>query len=183
MSKTFYGIFHLHEKNGRTLILLRAIASFHIVSKLLSTNYYSKVFNRRYKTLSTNFTGQSPSWKTNRSSTSQGIPCILWNPKDYDRIYKRPPPVPILSQISPVNVIQFHFLKIRFNIIVLFAPASSKWSVSLRFPHKNPVRTPTVSSTFHFPHLSQRNVEARLRNHCYRGKEISIIFFRACARM
>jgi hypothetical protein len=34
---------------------------------------------------------QSPSWESNRFSASQGIPCIIWKPKVYYRIYKRPP--------------------------------------------------------------------------------------------
>ena len=43
---------------------------------------------------------QSP-WEANRFSASQEIPRILRNPKIYDRVYKCPPPVPVLSQITP----------------------------------------------------------------------------------
>jgi hypothetical protein len=52
--------------------------------------------------LQTNSIEQSPFWETNRSSASQEVPHILWNPKVHSRIHKLPPPAPILSQrISP----------------------------------------------------------------------------------
>ena len=71
---------------------------FHYVSATDVTIFRDE--NKNYL-LITYFVEQSPSWETTRFSVSQEIPRILWNSKVRYRVYKSPPPVPILSQINP----------------------------------------------------------------------------------
>ena len=94
---------------------------------------------------------QSPSLEANWFAASQEIPHILWNPKVHYRTYKRPPPVPILGQPSPVHMPTSHLLEIHPNIIHPSPPRSPQWSLSLRFPHQDPIRPPLLTHTHHMP--------------------------------
>jgi hypothetical protein len=97
---------------------------------------------------------QSPPWEANRFSASQEIHRILRNLKVHYRIHTCPPPVPILSQLSPVYTPTSHFLKTHLNIILLPTPGSPKWYLSLRYPHQNPVYASLLSHTRYLPHPS-----------------------------
>ena len=81
---------------------------------------------------------QSPSWEANWFAASQEIPRFSRNPKVHYRTHKRPPPVSILGQPSPVHIPTSNLLEIRPNIIHPSTPRSPQWSLSLRFPHQDP---------------------------------------------
>ena len=68
------------------------------------------------------------------------FPAFLWNPKIHYRTQKRPPTVPILGQLNPVHIPTSHLLEIHPIIIYSSMPRSPQWSLSLRFPHQDPIR-------------------------------------------
>jgi hypothetical protein len=78
---------------------------------------------------------QSSSWEANCFSASHEIPHILWKLKVHYRIHKCPPPVPILSHISPVhnptsqhriqatmNDIHSAFMNLYFTTVLICGP-------------------------------------------------------------
>ena len=94
---------------------------------------------------------QSSSWEAHRFSESREITHVVWNPKVHYHVYKCQPPFPILSQTNPVHALTSHLLKIHHIIILPSMPGSSKWSLSLRFPHLNPVYTSSLPYICYIP--------------------------------
>jgi len=91
----------------------------------------------------------SPSWAANGFAASQEIPSISRNPKVHYRTHKRPPPVSILGQPIPVHIPTSHLLEIHPNIIHPSTPRSPQWSLSLQFPHQDPIHPPLHTHTGH----------------------------------
>ena len=74
------------------------------------------------------------------------------------RVYNSQPPVPVLSQITPVHAPPFQFQNIYLNIILLSRSGSCKSSLSITFPHQKPVCTsplPQMCSMFRASHSSR----------------------------
>ena len=116
---------------------------------------------------------QSPFWEANWFAASQEIPRISRNPKVHYRTHKRPPPVSILGQSNTVHIPTSHLLEIHPNIIHPSTPRSPQWSLSLRFPHQDPIHPPLLTHT-RAPHaqpisffsiLSPAQYWARSTNH------------------
>ena len=79
------------------------------------------------------------------------FPAFLLNSKVHYRTHKRPPPVPVLGQPNPVHIPTSHLLEIHPNIIHSSTPRSPQWSLSLRFPHQDPIHPPLLTHTRRMP--------------------------------
>jgi hypothetical protein len=72
---------------------------------------------------------QCPCLETNPGPANQEIPSVLRNPKAHFRVHKSPTLILILSQINPDHALLLSPFMIRFNIILLPTPRSSKTSL------------------------------------------------------
>ena len=68
-------------------------------------------------------------------------------PNGSSPIHNSLPPISILNQTNSVRTLPPHILKVHFNIILPPMPMSSKWSLSFKFNHQNPVCLSPVSHT------------------------------------
>jgi len=68
---------------------------------------------------------------------------------------QEPPICPYSQSVQSSSCLPSHFLKINLNIILPSMPRSSKWSLSLRFPQRNPVHTSRLLPTCYMPCPSQ----------------------------
>jgi len=97
---------------------------------------------------------QSSSWEANSCSAIQDIPSISLCPKFRYSLHNGPPLVQILSRMNPVHALLRYFIQILFNIILPLIPRSSKWHLSFRFSHQNPLRISFPPHIHHMPHPS-----------------------------
>ena len=122
---------------------------------------------------------QSPSWAANWFAASQEVPRISRNTKVHYRTHKRPPPVSILGQPNPVHIPTSHLLEIHPNILHPSTLRSPQWSLSLRFPHQDPIHPPLLNHTRHMPspsHSSRFYVFAVLGIHYAMGMRHTVIW-------
>jgi hypothetical protein len=78
---------------------------------------------------------------------------LLWKPKDHYRTWNSPSSVPVQHQISPGYALHPTSWRPILILSPCLGPRPSKWSLSLRFPHQNPVRT-SLSHTYYIPRPS-----------------------------
>ena len=60
--------------------------------------------------------------------------------KKFPAFHKPPPPIPILDQPNPVHIPTSYLLEIHPTITHPSTPRFPQWSLSLWFPHQDPIR-------------------------------------------
>ena len=97
---------------------------------------------------------QSPSWEANWFSASQEIPHILWNPKVHCRVYKSPPPVPVLRQINPVHAPHHTSWRSILTLSFRLHLGLTSGFIPLACSHQHPVCTSLLPRTYYTPRPS-----------------------------
>ena len=115
---------------------------------------------------------QSPSWEANWFAACQEIPRISRNPKVHNRTHKRPPPVSILGRPNPVHIPTSHSCRSVLILSTHLRLGLPNWTLSLRFPHQDPIHPPVLTRTRHMPSPSQSSQFYHPHNIGWGGKMI-----------
>ena len=126
---------------------------------------------------------QSPSWEANWFAASRNSPhftepegSLPHSQTSATCLYPGP------AQSSPYTHI--HLLEIHPNIIHPSTPRSPQWSLSLRFPHQDPIHPALLTHTRHMPspsHYSYYLIHAKFRRRKWLGEGASLLRYFACA--
>lgn len=68
----------------------------------------------------------------------------LWNQNVHYNVHTSLLCVPVLSLVSPVHIFPSYFFMMHFSIILPLIPRSSRWALSIWFPHQNLVPPPPL---------------------------------------
>jgi len=107
---------------------------------------------------------QSRSLEANRFQVVKKFPALHGTRTFITAFTSAPHLFPILSQLDLAHTPISYFLKIHFNIIIPSNPGSPKWSLSLSFPHQNPVYASLLTHTRYMPRQSHSSRFYHLNN-------------------
>jgi hypothetical protein len=122
--------------------------------------FHAVAFRQRV-TITFTLTEQSNSWNVNSSSASRETPWILAPPPQGSLpCWQKPITCAYLKPNQP-SLRPPKWFNTHLNIILRSTPRPSKWSLSLRFPHQQPVRTSPLPHTCHMPRPSHSPLSPR----------------------